>query len=102
MAGSEDGEQKTLKVSGSNNEGPSIPLPTKPMTYSKPPPESPGSAQLRRWVVMSFWAVVVLLGLPVWWWTTSIYRASLPLDDMLLWADGKVFPVSAAKERAAQ
>ena len=57
----------------------------------KPPVESAQSIRLRALVVASFWAVAVLLGLPVWWWTTSIYRANLPLQEMLEWADGKVW-----------
>lgn len=56
----------------------------------QPPPESPKSIKTRGLVILSFWAVVVLLGLPVWLWTTSIYRANLPLQKMLDWADGKV------------
>jgi hypothetical protein len=39
---------------------------------------------------LSFWLVVLLLGVPFWWKTTAIYRADLPLDSMLKWADGKV------------
>ena len=57
----------------------------------KPPPESSESIRLRALVIFSFWAVVILLGLPVWLWTTSIHRAHLPLQDMLDWAQGKVF-----------
>lgn len=55
-----------------------------------PPPELPESIRIRSLVILSFWAVVVCLGLPIWWRTTSIYRARLPLQDMLEWADGKV------------
>lgn len=55
-----------------------------------PPPESPESIKTRGLVILSFWAVVILLGIPVWLWTTSIHRASLPLQEMLDWADGKV------------
>ncbi|KAH7324314.1 phosphatidylinositol-glycan biosynthesis class S protein [Stachybotrys elegans] len=62
-----------------------------------PPPEKPSDILRRSYVVLSFWAIVLLLGLPIWWKTTSIYRASLPLDAMLQWADGKacrpVFPL---------
>jgi len=54
------------------------------------PPELPESIRVRSLVILSFWAVVVCLGLPIWWRTTSIYRARLPLQDMLEWADGKV------------
>ena len=63
-------------------------------TASKPPPESPEGVRVRSLVIFSFWAVVVFLGLPVWWWTTSIYRARLPLRQMTDWADGKVQPLS--------
>lgn len=56
----------------------------------RPPPEKPESSKLRVLVIASFWAVVILLGVPVWLWTTSIHRASLPLEDMLAWAHGKV------------
>ncbi|KFA72785.1 hypothetical protein S40288_06376 [Stachybotrys chartarum IBT 40288] len=61
------------------------------------PPEKPSDTTRRTRVVLSFWLIVVLLGLPIWWRTTSIHRASLPLDAMLRWADGKacrpVFPL---------
>ncbi len=56
----------------------------------RPPPESPESLRTRSLVIFSFWAIVITLGLPTWWWTTSIYRARLPLQEMLEWADGKV------------
>jgi phosphatidylinositol glycan class S len=58
-----------------------------------PPPESLESIRLRRWVILSFWAIIIIVGLPIWWKTTTIYRASLPLDQMMDWADGRVlFP----------
>ena len=60
------------------------------MTPKEPPPEKQEDIRLRRWVVFSFWAVILFLGLPVWWHTTSIYRAKLPLDEMMDWADGRV------------
>ena len=56
----------------------------------EPPQESSKSIRVRGLVILSFWAVVVFLGLPTWWWTTSIHRARLPLQEMLDWADGKV------------
>lgn len=56
----------------------------------KPPPETSESIRVRGLVIVSFWAVVIFLGLPVWLWTTSIHRARLPLQEMLDWADGKV------------
>lgn len=55
-----------------------------------PPPESPQGITTRRLVILSFWAVAILLGLPLWFKTTTIYRADLPLQQMLDWADGKV------------
>ena len=57
---------------------------------NKPPPEKTEAVSLRTKVVLSFWAVIVLLGIPTWLRTTSISRASLPLQDMLNWADGLV------------
>lgn len=56
----------------------------------QPPPESAESILTRRFILLSFWAVAIFLGLPVWWKTTTVYRAPLPLHDMLEWADGKV------------
>ncbi|MCJ1399659.1 GPI transamidase component [Xylographa trunciseda] len=55
----------------------------------KPPPETAHDIRVRTLVISSFWAIVILLGLPVWWWTTSIHRSRLPLQEMLEWADGK-------------
>jgi hypothetical protein len=56
----------------------------------EPPPESPASIRLRVYVIASFWAIVIFVGLPIWWRTTAIYRASLPVDEMMEWADGRV------------
>lgn len=56
----------------------------------KPPPEAPESIRLRMSVIASFWAIVVFLGLPIWWKTTLVYRASLPLKQMNNWAEGQV------------
>jgi phosphatidylinositol glycan class S len=56
----------------------------------EPPAETRAGTWTRRLVLLSFWAVAVFLGLPVWWKTTTVYRAPLPLQDMLDWADGKV------------
>ncbi|PKS08682.1 hypothetical protein jhhlp_004735 [Lomentospora prolificans] len=61
------------------------------------PPEKPSEQRRRTYIILSFWVLVVLLGLPIWWKTTSIYRAELPLTEMMEWADGKackpVFPL---------
>ncbi|TPX07165.1 uncharacterized protein E0L32_010868 [Thyridium curvatum] len=66
----------------------------------QPPPEKPGDVRRRSLVILAFWLIVLLLGLPIWWHTTTIYRADLPLDEMLEWADGKacrpVFPLRIA------
>ncbi|PYH98167.1 hypothetical protein BO71DRAFT_438254 [Aspergillus ellipticus CBS 707.79] len=62
-----------------------------------PPPEKPEAVRTRFKVIAAFWAVIIFLGFPIWWQTTSIYRASLPIPDMIDWADGKtcrpVFPL---------
>ncbi|CZS97861.1 probable realted to GPI transamidase component S (phosphatidyl inositol glycan class S) [Rhynchosporium agropyri] len=63
----------------------------------EPPPESPASVGLRTWVILSFWATIIFVGLPIWWKTTTIHRETLPLDQMMDWADGRacrpVFPL---------
>lgn len=56
----------------------------------QPPPEKPSDVRRRSYVILSFWLIVLCLGLPIWWKTTTIYRAELPLDEMMEWADGKV------------
>ncbi|KAF3762178.1 hypothetical protein M406DRAFT_293816 [Cryphonectria parasitica EP155] len=63
----------------------------------EPPPEKPSDIRRRSQVIFSFWLIVLCVGLPIWWNTTAISRANLPLDDMMDWADGKacrpVFPL---------
>lgn len=54
------------------------------------PPETAEAVRTRRWVIFSFWAIALFLGLPIWWKTTTVYRAKLPLDQMMDWADGRV------------
>lgn len=56
----------------------------------EPPPESAENIRLRTWTIASFWVIVIIVGLPIWWKTTAIYRASLPLNQMMDWADGRV------------
>lgn len=63
-----------------------------PSAKSAPPPETPAAVQTRFRVIAAFWAVIIFLGFPIWWKTTSIYRASLPIEEMVDWADGKVWP----------
>ncbi|BGP24379.1 phosphatidylinositol glycan, class S [Rhodotorula toruloides] len=50
------------------------------------PPSLPVDTRSRRWIVFSFWAVV-LLGLPLWWSTTTLERRSLPNNRVQDWAD---------------
>jgi len=56
----------------------------------EPPPEKPAEIRMRLQIFISFWAIILFLGLPIWWKTTAIYRASLPLDEMMDWAEGRV------------
>jgi Phosphatidylinositol-glycan biosynthesis class S protein len=56
----------------------------------QPPPETAEAIWLRSKIILSFWAVIVFLGLPVWWQTTSIYRARLPIQEMLDSGEGRV------------
>jgi phosphatidylinositol glycan class S len=56
----------------------------------QPPPEKPSDIRRRTHIILSFWLIVLCLGLPIWWKTTTIYRADLPLQEMLDWSDGKV------------
>ncbi|PHH75084.1 hypothetical protein CDD80_2635 [Ophiocordyceps camponoti-rufipedis] len=64
----------------------------------QPPPEKPSEAIKRFRIVLSFWFIVLVLGLPIWWRTTTIYRAKLPLDRMLhiLQACRPAFPLPIA------
>lgn len=85
-----DHENEANTISGDKSF--SSELSEKPVVALKkqPPPESSENIHTRSLVVVSFWAIIIFLGLPLWWWTTSIHRARLPLREMLDWADGKV------------
>ncbi|CAK4031613.1 gpi transamidase component pig-s [Lecanosticta acicola] len=66
--------------------------------------EKPASVWTRRIIIAAFWAVVACLGLPHWTWTTSIHRASLPLESMNAWAEGKCrlhYPLTIALDTPA-
>ncbi|KAK5659224.1 hypothetical protein OQA88_1315 [Cercophora sp. LCS_1] len=82
---------------GASSDTPGVPPVDAMATKKQPPPEKPSDIRRRTWVILSFWLIVVCLGLPIWWETTTIYRANLPLSEMLNWADGKacrpVFPL---------
>ncbi len=56
----------------------------------QPPPESNEGIRVRQSVILSFWAIVIIFGIPIWLWTTSIHRARLPLQEMADWAEGRV------------
>jgi phosphatidylinositol glycan class S len=77
----EKGDQESPQASTSNEQ---------PSVQSAPPSETPAAIQTRFRVVAAFWAVIIFFGFPIWWKTTSIYRASLPIEEMVDWADGKV------------
>ncbi|KAI5295753.1 GPI transamidase component [Ascosphaera atra] len=74
---------------------------TKP-THTAPPPEPPRAQWTRTLVIFSFWAVVLFLGLPMWWKTTTVHREQIPIEEMQSWADGKscrpVFPLQILVE----
>ncbi|EMC94498.1 hypothetical protein BAUCODRAFT_41570, partial [Baudoinia panamericana UAMH 10762] len=53
------------------------------------PPEPPSVQWTRRLIIVAFWVVVACLGLPYWLWTTSTYRAHLPLEVMESWSEGR-------------
>lgn len=71
-------------------------------TQRVPPPEKPEAVQTRFRVIAAFWAVIVFLGFPIWWKTTSVYRARLPFQEMVDWADGKVGAVQLQDRRQSQ
>lgn len=66
------------------------------LAKKQPPPESYQEVKKRRWIIFCFWAVVAFLGLPVWYATTTVPRASLPLEAMSQWAEGQVslYPIA--------
>ncbi|KAI1363908.1 phosphatidylinositol-glycan biosynthesis class S protein [Xylaria arbuscula] len=76
------------------------PTPAKSSKIKPPPPEQQSHVLRRSLIIASFWLVVLCLGVPIWWRTTTIYRANLPLDQMTSWADGKscnpVLPIRVA------
>lgn len=85
-----------MKCENGDHESPRAPATsqaTKSSAQQVPPPESQVAIQTRFRVLAAFWAVIIFLGFPIWWKTTSIYRAHLPIQEMVDWADGKVqFP----------
>ncbi|CEJ55722.1 Putative Glycosyl Phosphatidyl Inositol 17 [Penicillium brasilianum] len=88
---SKNGDHKSPQISAT------LKADSQPSAQRVPPPETSEAIQTRFRVIAAFWAVIVFLGFPIWWKTTSIYRAHLPIRDMADWADGKtcrpVFPL---------
>lgn len=73
------------------NDGDTSPSIVKTALAKKTPPaESPEAITNRRWILFSFWAVALFIGLPLWVLTTTVPRASLPLTSMNQWANGQV------------
>ncbi|KAI4731367.1 hypothetical protein E4T49_00964 [Aureobasidium sp. EXF-10728] len=74
------------------------------LATKQPPPESPQGVKTRRWIIFCFWAIAGLLGLPIWYATTTVPRAALPLESMDAWASGQTckleFPVHIALSAA--
>ncbi|OAA73671.1 Phosphatidylinositol-glycan biosynthesis class S protein [Cordyceps fumosorosea ARSEF 2679] len=99
-------------ASKASAEASALPAAEEEKGYTPPPPEKPSDTRRRSYIVWSYWLIVIFLGLPIWWQTTAIHRANLPLDSMMQWADGKacrpVFPlqidirVDALQEPEAQ
>ncbi|KAK4223965.1 phosphatidylinositol-glycan biosynthesis class S protein [Podospora fimiseda] len=81
----------------STDDAPPVAVTNATSELKQPPAEKPSDIRRRGYVILSFWLIVLLLGLPIWWKTTTIYRADLPLQEMLDWSDGKacrpVFPL---------
>ncbi|KAL9061106.1 MAG: hypothetical protein Q9162_000251 [Coniocarpon cinnabarinum] len=66
-----------------------VPELVRPVTATKKPPsESRESVNVRRSVLVSFWLLVLCVGVPFWWQTTTVYRANLPYSTMDAWASG--------------
>ena len=59
-------------------------------TQRLPAPEKPEAVKTRAKVIAAFWFIIIFLGFPMWWKTTSVYRVRLPVEQMAEWAGGKV------------
>lgn len=88
-------------LTASNVERKRSPDSAKVVNASKePPPEGLKATWKRRKVLLSFWLTVLLFGVPFWWKTTTVYRASLPYSAMDRWAEGKVIFFVRTKDSA--
>ncbi|XP_017771354.1 PREDICTED: GPI transamidase component PIG-S [Nicrophorus vespilloides] len=45
--------------------------------------ENDPEAKYRVYSVIYYFIVLVVIGVPVWWYTTRVYRAPLPINDMI-------------------
>lgn len=91
----QDGSSSTKEIQSSSTSSKEEARPSKVVSVAssqqkRPPPEPRDHIRRRLYIILSFWAIVIFLGLPIWRWSTSIYRAKLPLREMMEWADGKV------------
>ncbi|KAK2767651.1 GPI transamidase component [Arachnomyces sp. PD_36] len=97
MTGKHEGAQPSKGTRNLSSPEDKPPMAATKAQTGRPPPEKPETTRIKFLAMLSFWAVIVFLGLPMWWKTTSIYRARLPLEEMSDWADGKacrpVFPL---------
>jgi len=50
------------------------------------------STSVRRWITLSYW-VVLLACVPYWWYSTTIERHPLPLDEIASWTAQEPCPV---------
>ncbi len=62
----------------SSNTSPSVTSPTEKQLK----PESSSQIIWRRIIVLSYAFFVALIGIPIWWNTTSIHRSSLPIEEI--------------------
>lgn len=81
-----------MSGSGDYRSGKSLLFPASNTKLPKkePPPETIKTIQLRRLIIVSFWVITAAIGVPIWWATTAIYRAKLPTEEMMDWANGRV------------
>ena len=45
--------------------------------------------KIRRLIITSFF-IIILLGVPLWWKTTEVYRAQLPFTEIEEWSNWEV------------
>lgn len=99
---SADGPEKQADTAGSSSHARPKNVTEALKAKKEPPKEDHSSITRRRLVILSFWLLALLIGLPTWWKTTTVYRASLPLQRMHDWSEGKlcapVYPLRVSLE----